>query len=249
MTRRIARAAQPFEGRTIIEIGPGPGGLTRALMLEGAAPVIAVERDARCLTALAPLVEAAAGRLKVVEADALAIDEAGLGEAPRLIVANLPYNIATPLILKWLGRPGLVERAVVMIQKEVAERLIARPGDEAYGRLSVRVHWVADTEILFDVSPRAFVPPPKVVSSVIRLTPRPAPLCAAPLDAFEAVLKAAFGQRRKMLRAALRGLGVDALALLGAAGIAPTARAETLSTEDFCALARALAARQGHGPI
>lgn len=210
--------------------------------------MIAVERDARCIAALAPLMEASAGRLRVVEADALEIDETSLGSAPRLIVANLPYNVATPLILKWLERPGLIERAVVMVQKEVAERLIARPGDDAYGRLSVRVHWVAEAEILFDVSPRAFVPPPKVVSSVIRLAPRKAPLCAAPLDAFEAVLKAAFGQRRKMLRAALRGLGVDTLELLEAAEIAPTARAETLSTEDFCALARALTALRGRSP-
>lgn len=224
----------------MIEIGPGPGGLTRALLLEGAARVFAIERDARCIAALAPLIEAASGRLTLIEADALEVDEASLGPAPRSIVANLPYNIATPLILKWLDRPGLIECATIMVQREVAERLVARPGDSAYGRLSVRVHWLAEAAMLFDVSPKAFVPPPKVVSSVVRLAPRARPICEAPAAAFETVLKAAFGQRRKMLRGALRGLGVDPLALLAAARIEPTARAETLSTEAFCALARTL---------
>jgi 16S rRNA (adenine1518-N6/adenine1519-N6)-dimethyltransferase len=219
--------------------------LTRALLLEGAARVVAIERDARCIAALAPLVAAAAGRLRVVEADALAVDEAALAPPPRLLVANLPYNIATALILKWLDRPGLLERAVVMVQREVALRLTAPPGGRDYGRLGVRVRLLAEAARLFDVAARAFVPPPNVVSTVVRLTPRPTPLCVAPAEAFEAVTAAAFGQRRKMLRTALKSLKVDAEALLAAAGIAPTARAEELPVEAFCALARALAAGRG----
>lgn len=250
LTRRIARAARPFDGATVIEVGPGPGGLTRALLIEGAPRVVAIERDRRCVAALAPLVDAAAGRLTVIEADALAVDEAALAPAPRQIVANLPYNIATPLLIKWLDRAGDYRSLTLMVQKEVAMRLVARPGDKAYGRLSVRVHWVCEAQHLFDVSPRAFTPPPKVVSSVVRLEPRPTPLCAAPPDAFEAVLAAAFGQRRKMLRGALRTLGVDAAVLLAAAGIEPTARAETLATEAYCALARALVAlRASRNPV
>lgn len=245
LTRRIARAAGRFEGATVIEVGPGPGGLTRALLLEGATRVIAIERDRRCIAALAPLVDAAAGRLSVVEADALAIDETTLAPPPRLIVANLPYNIATPLLIKWLDHIDAYRSLTLMVQKEVAARIVARPGDDAYGRLSARVGWVCEARLLFDVSPRAFTPPPKVTSSVVRLEPRATPLCAAEPDAFEAVLAAAFGQRRKMLRGALRTLGVDAGALLEAAGIEPTARAETLGIEAFCALARALVALRG----
>ncbi len=250
LTRRIARAAGPFEGATVIEIGPGPGGLTRALLLEGAARVIAIERDRRCVAALGPLVDAAAGRLTVIEADALTIDEASLGPAPRLIVANLPYNIATPLLIKWLDRSDAFRSLTLMVQKEVAQRIVARPGDDAFGRLSARVGWVCQAALLFDVSPRAFTPPPKVTSSVIRLEPRPAPLCAADPAAFEAVLAAAFGQRRKMLRGALRTLGVDTATLLAAAGVEPTARAETLEIEGFCALARALVMlRKARNPV
>ncbi|MGD9538194.1 MAG: 16S rRNA (adenine(1518)-N(6)/adenine(1519)-N(6))-dimethyltransferase RsmA [Alphaproteobacteria bacterium] len=243
LTRRIARAAQPFDGATVIEVGPGPGGLTRALLAEGAARIVAIERDQRCVAALAPLVDAAASRLSVIEADALEVDEAALGPPPRLVVANLPYNIATPLLIKWLDRIALFRGLVLMMQKEVAERVAARPGDDAYGRLGVRVGWVCEARRLFDVSPRAFTPPPKVTSSVVRLEPRPAPLCAAEPAAFERVLAAAFGQRRKMLRAALRALGVDTARLLAEAGVEPTARAENLPIEAFCALARAYRAQ------
>lgn len=250
LTRRIARAALPFDGASVIEIGPGPGGLTRALLVEGARRVIAIERDQRCVEALAPLVGAARGRLRVVEADALEVDETTLAPPPRLIVANLPYNIATPLLIKWLDRIGEFEGLTIMVQKEVAERIVARPGDQAYGRLSVRVGWVCEAHRVFDVSPRAFSPPPKVTSSVVRLVPRPAPLCPAEPAAFERVLAAAFGQRRKMLRGALKSLGVDTPALLAAAGIEPTARAETLGIEAFCALARAFTAlRTARNPV
>ncbi len=247
LTRRIARAAQPFNDTTVIEIGPGPGGLTRALLIEGATRVIAIERDRRCVAALQPLVEAAAGRLTVIEADALDVDETTLTASPRQIVANLPYNIATPLLIKWLDRIANYQRLTLMVQKEVAARIAARPGDDAYGRLSARVGWVSEANLLFDVSPRAFTPPPKVTSSVIRLEPRPKPLCEAEPAAFEAVLAAAFGQRRKMLRGALKTLGVDAALLLSSAGVEPTARAETLKIEAFCALARALAALRAAG--
>jgi 16S rRNA (adenine1518-N6/adenine1519-N6)-dimethyltransferase len=241
LTRRIARAAGPLDAATVIEIGPGPGGLTRALLLEGARRVVAIERDRRCLEALAPLVEAAHGRLTLIEGDALLIDEQTLGPAPRLIVANLPYNIATPLLIKWLDRIATFAGLTFMVQAEVAARIVAKPGTGDYGRLGVRVGWVAEATRLFDVSPRAFVPPPRVTSTVVRLVPRTRPLCEAEPKFFEAVVAAAFGQRRKMLRQALRPLGVDTAALLAAAGVAPTARAEIIEIEQFCALSRALA--------
>lgn len=244
LTRRVARAARPFDG-AVIEIGPGPGGLTRALLLEGARHVIAIERDWRCVAALMPLVDAAAGRLTVIEGDALRLDETSLAPPPRQIVANLPYNIATPLLIKWLDRATEYRSLTFMVQKEVAQRIVARPGDDAYGRLSARVGWVCEAHLLFDVSPRAFTPPPKVTSSVVKLELRPQPLCDADSAAFEAVLAAAFGQRRKMLRGALRTLGVDTVALLAEAGVEPTARAETLEIEAFCALARALVTLRG----
>ncbi len=250
LTRRIARAAGPFDDATVIEIGPGPGGLTRALLIEGAPRVVAIERDRRCVAALGALADAAEGRLTVIEADALAIDETKVASPPRRIVANLPYNIATPLLIKWLDRIDAYQSLTLMVQKEVAQRIVARPGEAAYGRLSVRVGWVCEARLLFDVSPRAFTPPPSVTSSVVRLDARPAPLCSAEPAAFEAVLAAAFGQRRKMLRGALKTLGVDAGALLGTARIEPTARAETLGIEAFCALARAYAAmRSARNPV
>ena len=245
LTRRIARTALPLSDATVIEIGPGPGGLTRALLAEGARRVIAIERDRRCIDVLAPLVEIAAGRLTVIEADALKIDEAALGPPPRVIVANLPYNVATPLLIKWLDRIALYRGISLMMQKEVAERVVSRPGDNAYGRLGVRVGWVCEAQRLFDVSPRAFTPPPKVTSSVVRLQPRAAALCEADPKAFETVLAAAFGKRRKMLRSALKGLDVDAGRLLEEAGVEPTARAETLGVEQFCALARGLTRLRG----
>jgi 16S rRNA (adenine1518-N6/adenine1519-N6)-dimethyltransferase len=240
LTRRIARAAGGLDRGTVIEIGPGPGGLTRALLLESAAHVVAIERDPRCLAALGELAAAFPGRLEVIEGDALALDPAGLVAPPRRIVANLPYNIATALLLRWLDRIGEYESLTLMFQREVAERLVAMPRSPAYGRLSVIVQWLTLPKILFDVPPGAFVPAPKVTSSVVSLVPRPAPLAAAEKPVLERVTAAAFGQRRKMLRSSLKSLGVPVEPLLAAAGVAPTARAEELSVAEFCALARGL---------
>jgi 16S rRNA (adenine1518-N6/adenine1519-N6)-dimethyltransferase len=240
VTRRIARSGGPLDGVDVIEVGPGPGGLTRALLETGARRVVAIERDRRALAALQELAAAYPGRLELVEGDALALDPASFTEAPRKIVANLPYNIATTLLLRWLDNIGAYQRLTLMFQREVAERLVAAPRSPAYGRLSVIVQWLAEPKILFDLPPRAFVPPPKVTSGVVSLTPRPTPLAPASKAALERVTAAAFGQRRKMLRSSLRTLGVPAEALLDVAGITPTARAEELSVAEFCALARAL---------
>ena len=240
LTRRIARAAGPLADASVIEIGPGPGGLTRALLLEGARHVTAIERDRRCLAALEELAAAYPGRLELIEGDALAIDAAQLAPAPRKIVANLPYNIATPLLLHWLRQIAAYESLTLMFQKEVAERLAALPRSKAYGRLSILAQWLCEVRALFDVPPQAFVPAPKVTSTVVRLAPRAAPLAPCRIEALERVTAAAFGQRRKMLRASLKSLGGDPLPALEAAGIAPTARAEELSVEQFCALARAM---------
>jgi len=240
LTRRIARAAGPLDGCTVIEIGPGPGGLTRALLAEGAVRVVAIERDRRCLAALAELAAAHPGRLDIVDGDALTLDPAKLAPAPRKIVANLPYNIATALLLRWLDRIADYESLTLMFQREVALRLVAAPRSPAYGRLSVIVPWLAEPRILFDVQGRAFTPPPKVTSSVVSLVPRRAPLAPADKSTLERVTAAAFGQRRKMLRASLKTLGVPVEPLLAAAGIAGTARAEELSVAEFCALARAI---------
>jgi 16S rRNA (adenine1518-N6/adenine1519-N6)-dimethyltransferase len=239
LTRRIARSAGDLAHGTTIEIGPGPGGLTRALLLEGAAHVVAIERDARAIAALAPLAAAAPGRLSVIEADALGVEAHDLGTPPRRIVANLPYNIATPLLLGWLRHASAFESMTLMFQAEVARRLGARPGGADYGRLSVAAQWRCEVACLFDVHRSAFVPPPKVASSVVRLAPRPRPLAIAEPEAMERVVAAAFGQRRKMLRASLRTLGVDPGPLLARATINPERRAETLSIDEFAALARA----------
>jgi 16S rRNA (adenine1518-N6/adenine1519-N6)-dimethyltransferase len=238
LTRRIARAAGRLDDATVIEIGPGPGGLTRALLAEGARRVIAIERDPRCLAALADLAAAFPGRLDLVEADALALDPAALCPPPRLIVANLPFNIATPLLLRWLDHIGGFRSLTLMFQREVALRLVARPRSPDYGRLSVIVQWLTLPKLLFDVPARAFVPQPKVTSSVVSLMPRATPLAPAEKKVLERVTAAAFGQRRKMLRASLRVLGVPVEPLLEAAGVPPTARAEELSVAQFCALAR-----------
>ena len=246
LTRRIARAAGDLVGTTVVEIGPGPGGLTRALLETAAARVVAIERDPRCIAALGELAVLHPDRLTIVEGDALSIDAAAAGGAdgrPRAIVANLPYNIATPLLIGWLRRIDAFASLTLMFQKEVAERLAAAPRGHAYGRLSVIAQWLCDVRLLFDIPPQAFVPPPKVTSTVVRLTPRPAPLAAAEFAILERMTKAAFGQRRKMLKGALRGLVADPAALLAAAGIDPAARAEELSVEQFCALARAFAGR------
>jgi 16S rRNA (adenine1518-N6/adenine1519-N6)-dimethyltransferase len=245
LTGRIARAAGPLDGATVIEIGPGPGGLTRALLTEGARRVIAIERDERAIAALSEIAEHHPGRLTVVAADALEYDlRPLLGDAPVRIVANLPYNIATVLLVGWLSAepwPPWYDRMVLMFQREVAERIVAPAGSKTYGRLSVLAGWRTKAKILFDVHPSNFVPPPKVTSSVVELVPRAAPLpCRGPL--LERVTAAAFGQRRKMLRQSLKSLGADPLALLEAAGIEPTARAEDIPVEGFAALARALEA-------
>jgi len=240
LTRRIARAAGGLDRGSVIEIGPGPGGLTRALLLEGAAHVVAIERDPRCLAALGELAAAFPGRLEVIAGDALELDPAALVPPPCQIVANLPYNIATALLLRWLDRIGEYDRLTLMFQREVAERLVALPRSPAYGRLSVIVQWLTLPKILFDVPPGAFVPSPKVTSSVVSLVPRPAPLAAAEKASLERVTAAAFGQRRKMLRSSLKTLGLPVEPLLAAASVAPTARAEELSVAQFCALARAV---------
>lgn len=240
LTRKIARAAMPWVADTVIEIGPGPGGLTRALLLEGAPAVVAVERDERCLAALDDLVTASAGRLRLQPGDALETDIADLAPPPWQIVANLPYNIATPLILGWLARASQIARITVLVQKEVAQRLAAPPDSDHYGRLSVAAQWRCEVRMLFDIGPKAFVPAPKVTSTVVELQPRPAPLAEADPKKLERITAAAFGQRRKMLRASLKPLWPDADARLAAAGIDPTRRAETLSIPEFCTLARML---------
>ena len=241
LTGRIARAAGPLEGVTVVEVGPGPGGLTRALLAEGAARVVAIERDPRALPALADIAAHYPGRLEVVDADALAFDPRPLiGTGPARIVANLPYNVGTALLTGWLDGeawPPWWDQAVLMFQREVAERIVAGPETRAdYGRLGVLCGWRTEADILFDVSPSAFVPPPKVTSSVVRLVPRAQPLpCRA--GALEAVTRAAFGQRRKMLRQSLKALTPEPGALLAAAGILETARAEEVPVAGFVTLA------------
>jgi 16S rRNA (adenine1518-N6/adenine1519-N6)-dimethyltransferase len=239
LTRRVARAVGQLDIGTTIEIGPGPGGLTRALLDEGAARVVAIERDPRCLAALAELAARYPGRLELVDGDALALDPVALSGTPRRIAANLPYNIATTLLLRWLDRIGEYESLTLMFQREVAERLVATPRTPAYGRLSVLVQWLCEARILFDIPPQAFTPPPKVTSSVVRLIPRAVPQAPADKATLERVTRAAFGQRRKMLRSSLKSLGVPVEGLLSEAGIDGTARAEELSVVEFCALARA----------
>jgi 16S rRNA (adenine1518-N6/adenine1519-N6)-dimethyltransferase len=243
LTGRIARAAGPLAGVSVVEIGPGPGGLTRALLAQGAKRVIAIERDERALAALGDIAARYPGRLDVVSGDALEVDPRGhLDGGPARIVANLPYNIATPLLVGWLTIepwPPWYDRLVVMFQREVAERLVAAPGSKSYGRLSVLTGWRAEARILFDIAASAFVPPPKVTSSVVDLVPRPHPLPCDPA-VLQRVTAAAFGQRRKMLRQSLKSLGVDPLPLLASAGIEPTARAEDIPVAGFVALTRAV---------
>jgi 16S rRNA (adenine1518-N6/adenine1519-N6)-dimethyltransferase len=248
LTARIARAGGSLEGITVVEIGPGPGGLTRALLAQGAGRVVAVERDPRAIAALGEIAAHYPGRLVVIHGDALSCDLAPeLGGAPVRLIANLPYNIATALLVRWLGAerwPPWFDRMVLMFQREVAERIVAAPGSPGYGRLGVLAGWRTEAKILFDVAPSAFVPPPKVTSSVVRLVPRATPLPCAQAS-LERVAAAAFGQRRKMLRASLRSLGGDPDTLLRAAGIDPTERAERLPVEGFVALANAFDATGG----
>lgn len=247
LTGRIARAAGDLSLGTVIEVGPGPGGLTRSLLDAGAGKVVAIERDERCLAALAEVSAAYPGRLDVIAGNALDIAAHEIGEAPRRVCANLPYNIATPLLLAWLEHAAAFASLTLMFQKEVADRLLASPRTAAYGRLSVAAQWRAQVRRLFDIDRRAFTPPPKVVSTVVELLPRTAPLAPADPKTLEQVTAAAFGQRRKMLRQSLRSLGMDAPGLLAAAGIEPTRRAEELSIEEFCALAREVSGLRAAG--
>jgi 16S rRNA (adenine1518-N6/adenine1519-N6)-dimethyltransferase len=245
LTGRIARAAGPLEGVTVIEVGPGPGGLTRALLAAGAQRVVAIERDERAIAALNEIVQRYPGRLDVIAGDALGLElKPHATDGPTRVVANLPYNIATPLLVSWLSVepwPPWFDRLVLMFQREVAERIVAPPGGKQYGRLSVLTGWRTRAKVLFDVHPSAFVPPPKVTSSLVELVPRSD---ALPCDRtlLERVTAAAFGQRRKMLRQSLKSLGTDPMPLLVAAKIEPTARAEEIPVEGFIALARALKA-------
>lgn len=245
LTGRIARAAGPLVGCTIIEIGPGPGGLTRALLSEGAEHVVAIEKDARCRPALEAISEHYPGRLTPIFGDALIAGPAlGALPPPVRIVANLPYSVATPLLIQWLKTepwPPPFDRMVLMFQREVADRIVAAPGNKTYGRLSVLAQWRTEPRILFKVPARAFTPVPDVESAVVAFTPRSDPL-PCPTGALERVTAAAFGQRRKMLRASLRTLVPDPEGLLAEADIEPTRRAETLSIAEFCALARLIEA-------
>ena len=249
LTGRIARAAGPLAGVTVVEVGPGPGGLTRALLAEGAARVVAIERDPRALPALAEIAAHYPGRLEVVDADALEFDPRPLiGDGPARIVANLPYNVGTPLLTGWLDGeawPPWWDSLTLMFQREVAERIVADEDARAdYGRLGVLCGWRTQADILFDVSPSAFVPPPKVTSSIVRLVPRANPLPCR-VGALEAVTRAAFGQRRKMLRQSLKALTPEPGTILDAAGLPETARAEEVPVSGFVALAKAWDAARG----
>ena len=237
LTRRIARSAGNLNGTTI-EVGPGPGGLTRALLLEGAEQVIAIEKDFRARSVLDSLLTAADGRLHLLEDDALKTPLWEVGDAPRRIIANLPYNIATSLLIQWLEHAPAFESLTLMFQREVAERITAAPGDSAYGRLSILTGWHADAQILFDIPPDAFVPAPKIISSVVQIRPLPAPRFACSQSALETVTRLAFGQRRKMLRASLKSVG--GAPMLEAAGIDPQARPQDLDIAAFCRLANSI---------
>ncbi|MFL6817878.1 MAG: 16S rRNA (adenine(1518)-N(6)/adenine(1519)-N(6))-dimethyltransferase RsmA [Bradyrhizobium sp.] len=243
LTARIARTAGPLEDATVVEVGPGPGGLTRALLALGARRVIAIERDQRALPALEDISRRYPGRLEIVSADAMHFDPRPLlGDGSVKIVANLPYNVATALLIDWLSTepwPPWYDMMVLMFQREVAERIVARENDDAYGRLAVLANWRAETKIMFDISPAAFVPQPKVTSSVVRLVPRLTPqICDR--RALEQVAAAAFGQRRKMLRQSLKSLAVEPARLAGAANVDLTRRAETIPVSGFVAMAREL---------
>jgi 16S rRNA (adenine1518-N6/adenine1519-N6)-dimethyltransferase len=241
VTRKIARLAGPFEGRAVIEVGPGPGGLTQALLESDAGHVFAIEKDRRFLPLLAELQEASQQRLTLVEADALKVDAAGLLDGrPAHVVSNLPYNVGTPLLIGWLTGPWRPHSMALMFQKEVADRIAAAPGEDAYGRLSVLAQALCRTQLVMDLPARAFTPPPKVASAVVRLDPRADQPEAALVKALERVTAAAFGQRRKMLRSSLKPLGGEALCL--AAEVAPDVRAEDVDIAGFLRLAAASAA-------
>ncbi len=245
LTAKIARAAGNLESSDILEIGPGPGGLTRGLLAEGARKVLAIEKDARCLPALAQIAAAYPGRLEVIEGDALKIDPLEHLTPPIKIAANLPYNVGTELLVRWLTPkvwPPFWTSLTLMFQREVAERIVAKPGSKAYGRLAILAQWRTEARIVIDLPPQAFTPPPKVSSAVVHLAALPEPRYPADPDILSRVVAAAFNQRRKMLRAALKGVAPNIEDHLAAVGIPPTERAEQVSLEGFCALARSLEA-------
>ena len=240
LTGRIAREAGDLTDCDVLEVGPGPGGLTRGLLAAGARRVVAVEKDRRCLAALEEIRAVSDGRLEIVEGDALGFDAAAELAPGARVVSNLPYNVGTPLLFGWLERLEHFAGLTLMFQREVAERIVARPGDKAYGRLAVMCGWAADCHIVMDLPARAFTPPPKVASAVVNLVPLPKPRAEADMATLSRVVAAAFNQRRKMLRQSLKALGGDTAVLLDSADIDPTRRAETLSIEEFAALARNL---------
>lgn len=241
---KIARSSKqrdplPFETGTVIEVGPGPGGVTRAILENGAKHLTVIEKDERCLGLLSDIQAFYPDRLNVLNADALTVCAEKLGDAPRSIISNLPYNVGTLLLTGWLKNINQFSSLTLMFQKEVAERLTAKPKTSAYGRLSILTQWLCDAEILFTVPPSCFVPPPKVTSAIVFLKPRPQPLAPARMDLLEKVTAAAFNQRRKMLRSSLKSIGNPA-EICAAANVNPTARAEEIGIEAFCAMARYL---------
>jgi len=255
LTRKIARASGPLDGAEVYEVGPGPGGLTRALLAEGATRVVAVERDRRCLPALEAIAAAYPGQVEIVPDDAIAVDEYRLLATynvtpPVRVAANLPYNVSTPLLVKWLTVdrwPPFWSSLTLMFQREVAERLVAAPGTSPFGRLSVLVQWRAQARILFDVDARAFTPTPSVTSSLVRIEPLACPVGEARIADLERVTQALFGQRRKMLRQSLKQLSPDVDALLTPSGIDPRARPQDIGVAQFAALARAYRAHTERG--
>ncbi len=244
LTAKIARQAGDLTGCDVLEIGPGPGGLTRGLLSEGARKVLAIEKDHRCLPALHEIAEAYADRLQVIEGDALEINPLEHLTPPIRVAANLPYNVGTELLVRWLTPkewPPFWQSLTLMFQREVADRIVAQPGSKAYGRLAILAQWRADANIVINLPPSAFTPPPKVSSAVVHLTALEKPRFEADAKVLERVVAAAFNQRRKMLRAALKGVAPDIEDRLHAAGLKPTERAEQISIEGFCALAREIA--------
>lgn len=237
LTARIVRTAGDLTGTTVIEVGPGPGALTRSILAAGPQRLFAIEKDPRCVAALGELSQVYGDRLTIIEGDALALDPGTLGTRPRRIIANLPYNVATPLLIGWLKRISTIDGLTLMFQKEVADRLIAPPGTKTYGRLSVVTQWLCEARREFDIPGRAFTPPAKVTSTVVSLVPRATPLAPAAWQWLEKVAAAGFGQRRKMLRASLKPLGLN----LESLGIDGSRRAEQLTVQEFCTIARAAA--------
>ncbi|GHA40374.1 ribosomal RNA small subunit methyltransferase A [Amylibacter ulvae] len=243
LTSKIARMAGDLSGHDVLEIGPGPGGLTRGLLMEGARKVVAIERDERCLPALAEITDASDHRLQVISGDALEINPLDHMQAPIKVVANLPYNVGTELLIRWLtpdNWPPFWDSLTLMFQKEVAQRIVAKPGSKAYGRLSILAQWRSDAKIVMEIPPQAFTPPPKVTSAVVHITRLDQPKFAADRKTLERVVGMAFGQRRKMLRASLKSIHPNIEDILLASGVKPTERAEQLTIEQFCTIARNL---------